>query len=144
VTKPRDLKAVFGAADRRLLVGGNQAPIVVRDAYKRVLSPGDIVILIDGMVPQFVVVDIVPAVEPHAPPGLVKVVLQAALTIGTLRNNAMSNMVRVRTAAERGLINGQRATEEDLALPIVDHEPREGAREEPPGALVPTDPPPDE
>lgn len=85
---------------------GNDAPppsLRVHDQMGRPLHPGDMVAMMRMGTPVFSVVDLGPVLDPGAPPGLVKVTLQATMVIGAKAGAKLDNIMRVATAAELGI-----------------------------------------
>jgi hypothetical protein len=81
--------------------GGSRVP-QLQDAFGRVVQIGDEVIA-PGMeirAPRFIVVDVRPALDPKAPAGAVRVVLQHTLSAMTPGDQPVAEFIRVREKAE--------------------------------------------
>lgn len=74
---------------------GVSLPAVVRDAYGRELSVGDMVQVHTALPIPFQVVDIVPMMEPGQPPNMMKILVAARIPFGAQRNTPNQEFIRV-------------------------------------------------
>jgi len=103
-----------------------------RDAYGRVLAPGDEVIVPKLMAPRFRVQEIAPELAPGAPPNLVRITLGAMIVLHVPADQAVGEFIRVQTAAEQGI--GPTAPAQAPEEPATTEPPMEG--EPPPPPIV--------
>jgi hypothetical protein len=102
---------------------GAQVPppeLEVRDAFGRVLHPGDTVALAkpSGMMP-FRVAEIRPNLDPAAPPHSMRVTLLIHLPMTVRAGVPVAELVRVLTAAEAGLTVKDETKSEEKATEVL-------------------------
>jgi hypothetical protein len=74
-----------------------------RDAYGRVLEPGDEIIVPKLSPVRFLVRDVAPEMRMGFPPNLVRIALVATVEFHAPADTAVVDLIRIRTAAEQGL-----------------------------------------
>jgi hypothetical protein len=88
-----------------------QLPLRVRDAYGRILTIGDEVILSKPVMTHFRIQDVAPILDPGMPPNHVRVMLGALLVLAVPADGAIGEVIRVRTADEQGITPAAQAGE---------------------------------
>lgn len=75
-------------------------PAIVRDAFNRPLSVGDLVIVQTGRHDPFRVTKIAAVTEPNVPPNLMEIVVSVTLRFRAVRNQANQEFVRIMEFSE--------------------------------------------
>lgn len=75
----------------------------IKDAYGRVLTPGDEVICPGMTAPRFQLQDVVPNMDPRAPTGSKIAVFQCAIRMVVVGDGPIPQIIRTQTAAEQGI-----------------------------------------
>ena len=94
-------------------------PAIVRDAFNRPLSEGDLVYVETGRRDPFRVSKIVPVVDPSVPANLMDITLTCSVKFRAPRNQANQEFVRIMELSEM-----QRESPQP-PVPIVTQEPQE-------------------
>ena len=80
--------------------GGLTVPAVIRDAYSRILSVGDMILVHTGRLDPFRVEAITPVVDPRAPQNLLDVTLHCTLKFRCARDVVNLEFTRILEASE--------------------------------------------
>lgn len=94
-------------------------PLVIQDAYGRVLEPGDEVIFHQAVAPRARLVSVTPVLDPKAPPGFVQVVLRSDWRVVFQAGQPVAEMLKVQSvqeAIDRGILKRIEPTEASLVV----------------------------
>lgn len=103
-------------------------PLQIRDKFNRVLKPGDSMICANGLPPIYILTSVKPLLDPQYPPNCVEVTMVSKVTFPMGADGAVPDLLRVQTAAERGVAevggpqtsDGSQAPEKKTTLTLTD------------------------